>query len=146
MSTSDSPLLMRHDADVRAALEASRVIAVVGLSNDRGRPAYGVARYLQAQGYRIIPVNPGEREVLGEQAYPDLESVPEPIDIVDLFRRSSAVSGHVDETIRKGAQLIWYQLGVHDAAAAERARAAGIAVVENRCIAVEQGRLIGRAR
>ena len=133
---------MEQDADVLAALQAARVIAVVGLSNDRSRPAYSVARYLQAAGYRIIPVNPNETEVLGERAYPDLPSVPEQVDIVDLFRRSSAVAAHVDEAIRTGAGLIWYQLGVYDDVAAERARAAGIGVVEGRCLAVEHRRLM----
>jgi predicted CoA-binding protein len=116
------------------------------LSDDPSRPSYGVAHYLQQQGYRIIPVNPEITEVLSERSYPDLASVPETVDIVNLFRRSTFVSGHVDEVIGKGAKLIWMQLGVRDEAAAQRARAAGISVVMNRCLAVEHGRLFAHSR
>lgn len=131
------------DADrIRQMLEEAMVIAVVGLSSNPARASFGVARYLQSQGYRIVPVNPGEREVLGERAYPDLRSIPFDVDIVDLFRRSEFVRAHVDEAIAKGAKLIWMQPGVHDQAAAERARNAGIMVVMNRCLAVEHRRLI----
>lgn len=133
---------LTEDDRMRRALEQARVIAVVGLSTDQFRPSYGVARYLQQSGYRIIPVNPNITEVLGERAYPDLRSVPFPVDLIDLFRRSSEVGPHVDEAITKGVQTIWMQLGVRDNAAAERARAAGIAVVMSRCIAVEHGRLM----
>ncbi len=131
-----------EEALVKQILAQSRTIAVVGLSDDPWRPSYGIARYLQHEGYRIFPVNPEIRTVLGERAYPDLASVPESIDIVNIFRRSSAVGAHVDEVIEKGAKLIWMQLGVRDAAAAERARAAGIVVVMNRCIAVEHRRML----
>lgn len=122
-------------------LHTSRTIAVVGLSGKRYRPSYGVAEYLKRAGYRIIPVNPTETSVLGEQAYPDLGSVPEPIDLVDIFRRSEFVPEIVDAAIRKGAKAIWMQEGViHDAAAA-RAEAAGLAVVMDRCILKDHRRL-----
>jgi uncharacterized protein len=130
------------DDQIRQMLEEAKVIAVVGLSSNPGRASLGVARYLQSQGYRIVPVNPHEHEVLGERAYPDLRSIPFDVDIVDLFRRSEFVGGHVDEAIAKCAKLIWMQLGVRDPAAAERAREAGIAVVMDRCLAVEHRRLM----
>src|SRR3712207_2856791 len=97
---------------LRQALLGARNIAVVGLSNNPMRPSYGVARYLQSQGHRIIPVNPTIDEVLGEKAYPDLISVPDAIDMVDIFRRSDKVGPTVDEAITKGVQTIWMQLGV----------------------------------
>jgi predicted CoA-binding protein len=133
------------DDTIRELLQTARVIAGVGLSDDPARPSYGVARYLQQQGYRIIPVNPEITEVLGERSYPNLASVPEQVDIVNLFRRSAFVGGHIDEVIDKGARLVWMQLGVRDEAAAQRARAAGIPVVISRCLAVEHGRLLERS-
>ena len=117
-----------------------KTIAVVGLSSDEERPSYGVAAYLQRQGYRVIPVNPYEREVLGERAYPDLKSVPERVDLVNIFRRPSEVPPHVEEAIAIGAPAVWLQLGVVNQRAAERALAAGLAVVQDRCIAVEHRR------
>src|SRR3954453_17208984 len=126
----------------RQAIIGARTIAVVGLSDNAARPSYGVARYLQQQGYRIIPVNPNVREVLGEQAYPDLISVPDAIDLVDIFRRSDKVAPSVDEAITKGVSTIWMQLGVVDEQAAQRARDAGITVIMNRCLAVEHRRLV----
>src|SRR5271166_5903308 len=99
-------------------LKSSRTIAVVGLSSNVARPSYGVSEYMKRAGYRIIPVNPNEVEVLGERAYPDLDSVPGPIDIVDIFRRSEFVPAIVEAAIRKGAKAIWMQEGVvHEAAA-----------------------------
>ena len=122
-------------------LHTSRTIAVVGLSGKRFRPSYGVAEYLKRSGYRIIPVNPMETEVLGERAYPDLDSVPEPIDLVDIFRRSEFVPEIVEAAIRKGAKAIWMQEGVYHEAAAQRAEAAGLAVVMDRCILKDHRRL-----
>jgi predicted CoA-binding protein len=124
-------------ANIPELLQTARVIAVVGLSSDEMRPSYGVAAYLQRVGYRIIPVNPNETEVLGEQAYARLEDVPEKIDIVDVFRRSIFVRGVVDSAIRIGAKAVWMQEGVIDEAAAELARAAGLHVVMDRCILKE---------
>ncbi len=121
-------------------LRKSRVIAVVGLSSKQFRPSYGVAEYMQREGYRIIPVNPHETEVLGEKAYARLEDVPEHIDIVDIFRRSEFVPPVVDDAIRMGASAVWMQEGVVDEQSAEKARAAGLAVVMDRCILKEHSR------
>jgi uncharacterized protein len=122
-------------------LHTSRTIAVVGLSHKRYRPSYGVAEYLKRAGYRIIPVNPMESEVLGEKSYPDLDSVSEPIDIVDIFRRSEFVLEIVEAAIRKGAKTIWMQEGVIHEEAARRAEAAGLTVIMDRCILKDHRRL-----
>ena len=122
-------------------LQSARTIAVVGLSSKRYRPSFGVADYMQHAGYRIIPVNPREREVLGETSYPDLDSIPEPIDIVDIFRRSEFVPDIVEAAIRKGAKAVWMQEGVAHDAAARRAEAAGLFVVMDRCILKDHRRL-----
>ena len=122
-------------------LRSSRTIAVVGLSNKRYRPSHGVAEYMQKQGYRIIPVNPNETEVLGEKAYARLEDVPERIDIVDIFRRSEFVPPIVESAIRIGARAVWMQEGVVHEDAATRARDAGLTVVMDRCILKEHRRL-----
>jgi predicted CoA-binding protein len=122
---------MNHIADI---LRTARTIAVVGLSGKRFRPSYGVTEYMQRAGYRIIPVNPYETEILGERAYPDLDSVPDTIDIVDIFRRSEFVPGIVEAAIRKGAKAIWMQEGVAHEAAARRAAEAGLVVLMDRCI------------
>jgi predicted CoA-binding protein len=137
---------MKHmdNETLRQVMMGARTIAVVGLSDTSSRPSYGVARYLQSQGYRIIPVNPNVQEVLGEEAYPDLISIPDAIDMVDIFRRSDQVAPTVDEAITKGVSTIWMQLGVIDEQAARRAQDAGITVVMDRCLAVEHRRLIGQ--
>jgi predicted CoA-binding protein len=122
-------------------LDKARVIAIVGLSNKRYRPSYGVAEYLQRAGYRIIPVNPFETEVLGERAYPDVRSIPEPVDVVDIFRRPEFVPAIVEAAIQSGAGAIWMQEGVVHEEAAAQARAAGLAVVMDRCILKEHRRL-----
>lgn len=122
-------------------LRTSRVIAVVGLSSKRWRPSYGVSEYMQRQGYRIIPVNPCESEVLGEKAYPDLDAVPGPVDIVNIFRRSEFVPEIVEAAIRKGARAIWMQEGVVHEEAARRAAQAGLVVVMDRCILKEHRKL-----
>ena len=118
---------------IKAILDQCRTIAVVGLSSDTMRPSNGVAGYMQRKGYRIIPVNPNETEVHGEKAYPDLASVPEAIELVDIFRRSSEAGSVVDDAIRIGARAVWLQEGVIDHAAAERAKTAGLMVVMDRC-------------
>jgi predicted CoA-binding protein len=118
-------------------LKRARTIAVVGLSSKRHRPSYGVAEYMQSAGYRIIPVNPNEREVLGEKCYPRLEDVPEKVDIVDIFRRSETVPGVIESAIRIGARAVWMQEGVIHSEAAERARRAGLTVVMDLCILKE---------
>jgi uncharacterized protein len=122
-------------------LHASRTIAVVGLSSKRFRPSYGVAEYLKRSGYKIIPVNPQETEVLGERCYPDLDAVPEPIDIVDIFRRSEFVPEIVEAAIRRHAKVVWMQEGVIHPGAARRAEEAGLAVVMDRCILKDHRRL-----
>jgi hypothetical protein len=122
-------------------LRDSRTIAVVGLSNRRFRPSYGVAEYMKRAGYRIIPVNPAEREILGETCYPDLDSVPGPVDIVAIFRRSEYVPDIVEAAIRKGVKALWMQEGVIHEAAARRAEEAGIAVAMDRCILKDHRRL-----
>lgn len=109
----------------------------MGLSANPDRPSYGVAQYLQHHGYRIIPVNPNESEVLGETSYPSLNDVPVPIDVVNIFRRPDAVPPIVNDAIAIGAQTIWMQLGIEHPEAAAHARAAGLNVIENRCMAVE---------
>lgn len=131
------------DDQLRQILQQTRVIAVVGLSNNPARPSYGVTRYMQAQGYTIVPINPELSEVFGERAYPDLLSVPFAIDLVDVFRRSELVGPHVDEAIQKGVKTVWMQLGVRNEQAAQRAREAGLDVVMDRCILVEHRRLLG---
>ena len=118
---------------VEELLTKSKVIAVVGLSPRPDRDSYDVARYLQEQGYRIIPVNPAVDEVLGEKSYPDLKSVPEPIDMVDIFRRSALVPPVVDEAVEVGVKYIWMQDGVIHEEAARRAEEAGILVIMNNC-------------
>lgn len=121
-------------------LKKYKAIAVVGLSSNPARPSFGVTEYMQRSGYRIIPVNPNETEVLGEKSYARLEDVPEEIGIVDVFRRSENVPPVVESAIRVGAKVVCMQLGVENAAAAERARAAGLIVVEDACILVEHRR------
>jgi hypothetical protein len=118
-------------------LKTSKTIAVVGLSSRRTRPSYGVAEYMQAAGYRIIPVNPNEVEVLGEKSYAQLEDCPARIDIVDIFRRSEYVPAIVESAIRVGARTVWMQEGVFHSAAAARAREAGLFVIEDSCILKE---------
>jgi len=122
-------------------LRDARTIAVVGLSNKRYRPSYGVSEYMQSAGYRIIPVNPEETEVLGEKCYARLEDVPEHIDIVDIFRRPEFVPEIVEAAIRIGAGAVWMQEGVVHENAAEKARGAGLMVVMDRCILKEHRRL-----
>ena len=118
-------------------LGEARTIAVVGLSSDASRASNSVSRYMQSYGYRIIPVNPNETSVLGEKAYARLEDVPVKIDLVDIFRRSEEAGHHVDEAIRLGAGGVWLQEGVIDEEAAQRALAAGLGVVMDRCILKE---------
>ena len=120
--------------EIRALLQRIKTIAVVGLSASPNRPSHGVARALQGFGYRIIPVNPALSEVLGEKAYPNLRELPEPVDLVDVFRESSHVAGIVEECIALNLPALWLQDGVVDEAAALQARAAGLTVVMDRCI------------
>ena len=135
-----SPLLPPVD-DVRAILTGTRVWAVVGCSPDPNRDSNRIAAMLMRRGYHVIPVNPMATEVLGERSYPTLSAVPEPVEVVDVFRRAAVAGAHVDEAIEAGARAVWMQLGVVDEQAAERARAAGLRVVMDRCPAIELPRL-----
>jgi uncharacterized protein len=129
------------DADpITEILKTYKTIAVVGLSSNPVRPSNGVAEYLQSVGYRIIPVNPNEREVLGEKSYARLEDVPEKVEIVDVFRRSDQVGKIADSAIAVGAKVLWLQLGVIDERAAEKARAADLTVIMDACLYVEHQR------
>jgi predicted CoA-binding protein len=114
---------------------------VVGCSPDPGRDSHRIAALLQRRGFRIIPVNPAEDEILGERCFANVRDIGEPVDVVDVFRRSEAAGEHVDEAIEIGARAVWLQLGVIDEAAAARARAAGLRVVMNRCPAIELPKL-----
>lgn len=125
-------------------LRNAKTIAVVGLSSRRTRPSYGVSEYMQSAGYRIIPVNPNESEVLGEKAYATLDDVPEHVDIVDIFRRSELVPEVVDAAIRIGARGVWMQEGVVHEDAAKKARAAGLEVVMDHCILKEHRKMLVR--
>ena len=126
-------------------LNSSRVVAVVGLSAKPDRPSYNVANYLKENGYKIIPVNPGAREILGEPSYPDLSSIPEPVDVVDIFRRSEEVPAIVEEAIKIGAKAVWMQEGVINEEAAVRAREAGLLVVMDKCMLKEYQKLKDKA-
>lgn len=140
MSTS-ARLPELSDEQIRSTLQTAKTIAVVGLSDDPSRPSYGVAQYLQNHGYRIVPVSPKGGQILGEQAYPDLPSIPFPVHIVDVFRRSEAVGPHVDEAIQVGAKMVWLQLGIRNDEAAQKASDAGLEVVQDRCLKIEHMRL-----
>src|SRR3954471_14128633 len=130
------------DAQITDLLRTAKIIAVVGLSSKKWRASYGVSEYMQESGYRIIPVNPKEKEVLGEKCYTRLEDIPEKPDIVDIFRRSEAVPEIVDSAIRIGARAVWMQQGIAHKEAAERARKAGLLVVQDMCILREHHRLM----
>ena len=122
---------------IAGILKGYKTIAVVGLSSNPMRPSHGVSEYMQSAGYRIIPVNPNETEVLGEKSYARLEDVAEKIDVVDIFRRAENVPAVVESAIRIGAKVVWMQLGIEHEEAAQKARAAGLVVVEDACILVE---------
>lgn len=133
-----------QDATMRDALTGARTIAVLGLKDGEGEDSWRVSRYLQQHGYRIVPVNPKLPAVLGEQAFPALAQVPVAIDLVDVFRASAHVPGHVDEILALAPRprCVWLQLGVRDDASVRRLEAAGIRVVQDRCIMVEHRRLL----
>jgi len=125
------------DDPIRELLANAKTIAVIGLSSDPMRPSFGVSQYMQRKGYRIIPVNPNEKNVLGERAYASLSEVGEKVDLVDIFRRPEFVPEIVDEVIRLKIPALWLQEGVVHHAAAQKARDAGIMVVMDRCILKE---------
>jgi len=130
-------------AQLRHILKQSHTIAIVGLSADWWRPSYFAAKYMQEHGYRIIPVNPKYTEVLGEKCYPNLESIPDAVDIVDVFRKSEDCAPIAKQAVAIGAKTLWLQLGVENAEAQQIAEAAGLAVVMNRCVKIEYARLFG---
>jgi predicted CoA-binding protein len=135
-----------YDDDyLRDILARVRTIAMVGVSPDWNRPSYFAMKYLQAKGYRVIPVNPraAGQEILGERVYASLKDVPEPVDMVDVFRNSAAAGPIADEAVEIGAKVVWMQLGVRNDEAAERAERAGLTVIMNRCPKIEYGRLHG---
>ena len=134
-----------QDANViREILHTARTIAIVGLSSNTLRPSNYVGFYLQRHGYRVVPVNPNEREALGEQAYPSLADVPFPIDVVDVFRASQFVPGIAEQAVAVGARALWLQFGVISVAGAKIAQQGGLKVVMDRCMKVEHARHMGR--
>jgi len=129
--------------ELRRILRENKVIAVVGLSADWYRPSYFAAKYMQEHGYRVIPVNPKYKEILGEKCYASLRDIPQKVDIVDVFRKTQDVPPIAEDAIAIGARVLWQQLGVRNEAAAARARAAGLDAVMDRCVKIEHGRLFG---
>jgi uncharacterized protein len=130
----DIPDANPPEDEIRNILDRYRTVAVVGLSDNPGKASYEVADFLKRHGYRIIPVNPSVDSVLGERSYPDLKSIPDRVDIVDVFRKSDAVLEIVDDAIDKGAKVVWLQLGIVNNQAAQKARDAGLEVVQSRCM------------
>lgn len=134
-------MLITSDTDLKRLFETVRTIAVVGCSPKPERPGHYVAKYLQDLGYRIIPVNPGQTEILGEKCYASLRDVPEPVDMVDCFRRAEDIPPVVEDAIAVGAKFVWMQLGIINEEAARRAMEAGIEVVMDRCPKIDYPRL-----
>jgi hypothetical protein len=135
--------ILNEDADIRAVLGSSKVVAVVGLSPKPDRDSYKVAAYLKANGYAVIPVRPAQAEILGEKAYPGLDDVPGPVDIVDVFRSSAQILPHAQEALRLKPRVFWMQEGIENREAAALLTAAGIDVVMDRCIKHDHARLFG---
>jgi uncharacterized protein len=129
--------IQANAAEITEILDNHRVVAVVGLSADPGRPSHQVAHYLQVHGYRIVPVNPGCREILGEKCYDSLKDIPFPVEIVDIFRKVDAIPAIVDDAIAIGAKVVWMQQGLEEPASAHKATQAGLAVVMDRCLKIE---------
>lgn len=128
---------------IKRILNEYKTIAVVGLSAKWNRPSHFAAKYMKTYGYKIIPVNPAYEEVLGEKCYPSLLDIPEPVDIVDIFRLPQDVPPIVEDAIKIGAKVVWMQLTIEHEEAAQRAREAGLEVIMNRCVKIEHGRLFG---
>ena len=133
------------DEKIETILGSAKTIAVVGLSSNPSRASFGVSKYMQSAGYRIIPINPNEIEVLGEKAFANLRDAGERVDLVNVFRRAEEAGAHVDEAIAIGARAVWLQEGVIDSEAAARAARAGLDVVMDRCIAKEHQKRLGRS-
>ena len=134
---------MNDDQMMKNILQSAKTIASVGLSSNPAKESFGIAAYLKGQGYRVIPVNPTTAEVFGETSYPDLESVPENIDVVQVFRKPEDVPPVVDSAIKVGAKVVWMQEGIVNEEAAQKAREAGLQVVMDACMRVTHRRLIG---
>ncbi len=132
------------EPEIREIISSMRTIAIVGLSDKSDRDSNRVGAYLKEHGYKIIPVNPAKREILGERSYPDLASVPEKIDVVDIFRSVDAIPRIVDEAIAVGAGSVWMQLGLAHREAAEKARSVGLKVVQSKCLKIEHSRMKGK--
>ena len=130
-------------AQLRRILKENHTIAIVGLSADWYRPSYFAAKYMQEHGFRIIPVNPKYTEILGEKCYPDLKSIPEKVDMVDVFRKSADCAPIAKEAIAIGAKVVWLQLGVENDEAKAIAESGGLEFVQNRCVKIEYARLFG---
>jgi predicted CoA-binding protein len=128
------------DAEITEILNGYRLVAVVGLSADPSRPSYRVAHYLQEQGYRIVPVNPGCQEILGARCYASLRDIPFPVEVVDIFRKVEAIPGIVEDAIAVGAKVVWMQQGLEEPHSARKAREAGLRVVMDRCMKIEHDR------
>ncbi len=135
------PTTNATDAEIAQILKTAKVIAVIGASLKPERPSHWISKYLKEHGYKVIPVNPGHTEILGDKCYKSLSEVPESVDIVDIFRDPGAVPGIVDEAISKKAKVVWMQEGIVHNAAAEKAKAAGLKVVQNKCIYREHSNL-----
>jgi len=134
---------MNNDQTMKDILVSTKTIASVGLSSNPGKESYGIVQYLKSQGYRVIPVNPTAEEILGEKSYPDLESIPEKIDVVQVFRKPEDVPPVVESAIKIGAKGVWMQEGIVNEEAAQNARDAGLQVVMDACMRATHRRLIG---
>jgi len=141
--TPEQQALYQDPACIRDVLGRAKTIAIVGLSSERQKASYFVATYLKREGYRVIPVNPRGGTILGETVYPDLKSIPEKVDIVDVFRPAAEVPAIADQAIAIGAKALWTQLRIVNFEAAEKALAAGLSVVMDKCVKMEHGRFSG---
>jgi hypothetical protein len=131
------------DADLKNIFVQAKTVAVVGLSTDSHRDSYRVAEYLKKKGYRIIPVNPKAEEILGEKSYPDLKSIKESVDVVDVFRRPEYLPEIAEQAVSIGARVLWMQMGIRNDEATRKARSAGLTVIEDRCMMQEYSRVMG---
>lgn len=136
--------IITADSDIRRILETNKTVAVLGLSPKPARDSHKVAAFLREKGYRIIPVRPAQKRILGETAYPDLDALDQPVDILDVFRNSQQVPEHVEAAIRLKPKVFWMQLGIENQQAARQLGEAGIDVIMNRCIKVEYVKHFGK--
>lgn len=141
--SAEEKTLFKHAKKIQALLKGAKTVAMVGLSNKSERPSNFVASYLLSEGYQVIPVNPRATEILGQKSYPDLKSIPVPIDVVDIFRVPAACDAIIEEVIEVGAKAVWLQLGVINRNAANAAQDAGLTVVMDACMKIEHGRYNG---